>query len=319
MDIVLLILKIIGIILLSIIGLILFIILVALITPVRYRIKGKYAEEKPDVLLNIHLWFHLISVKVVYNEVGLNGKLRILFIKKNLIKPKEEKTDSPVDENLIQNELDQMEAEALSQLEQANEVVEEQIESSSEETDIPTEDNSEPDTAEQIEASDVTVDDTIEESVETEEQTIIDKIVAKIKGIYEKVHEKYVNIMKKKTAVEWLLSQEATQNLIKRALRQLKKTIKSVLPRKLKGHLTLGLEDPKTMGMICMYSGIFYPSLPKKFEFEPVFDEKIIDGDVDIKGRIILGAIVAHLLKIALCRDFFRTLKNLKRFKKLWR
>ena len=66
----------------AIIGLILFILLVVLITPVRYKISGSYKQSRPDISLCVHFWFHLVSFKAVYTKEGLNAGLRIFFIRK---------------------------------------------------------------------------------------------------------------------------------------------------------------------------------------------------------------------------------------------
>ncbi len=329
MGILLLILKIIGIILLSIIGLILFILLVVLITPVRYKISGSYKQSRPDISLCVHFWFHLVSFKAVYTKEGQSAGLRIFFIRKKMMSGHSSTPEAgdessfdklPEDE---ESKADDGGENAVQDTDDAN-VTEASADETAGEGSVKDTEKDEVYGAEDPEKNETAEpenepDKEVEGEKKEEPQTPIDKIAGKVSKIIEKISGLYAKVKKKADAIRWLLEQPPTKRLIKRSIKQLKKTVRSILPRKLKGVVTLGLEDPQMMGRICNYAGIFYPSMPKGFGFYPVFGEKIIDAEGLIKGRIILGALLGHLLKIVLCRDFFRTLKNYKRFKRQWR
>lgn len=324
MEILWLILKIIGIVLLSIVGLLLFVVLVLLITPFRYRIQGKYQEKTPDVLARFYFWLHLVSVNATYRDGTLAVVLRILFFKKTFLEKqipaKKDETDNVTSEDILQLEEDTEETveaeetDAQPEENQPKETSPETEESAAEE------ETSEADKPEESEAEAPSETEETEEAIETKKKlTLWQKIQEKAKSLWQKACDLKKKTVRRKKAVEWLLDQPATGKLLIRVKLQVIKLLKSILPKKLKGHVTIGLADPSTMGMICRYAGLFYPSLPKNFEFNPVFDEEIIDVDVDVKGRIILGALLAHVLRLVVSPNLWKTLRNLKRFKKKWR
>ena len=343
MHIVLLILKIIGIILLVLLLLVLALILIVLCTPVRYRIQEGYADEKPDINVRVGIWFSLIAAHATFNDEGLAVFLKIFGIKKYIITPKPkaegqepdvigdvlnvdkgpaEFEDEPDDETEFEDDFDPEEAKAD---ETKSDAARSKVTSEFESEDEPENDYdvhvTEPD------KTDNTVSDTggpepTDGSADKEKTSLYDKvmsIVDKIKGIYgkisgtvDKLKDLYHSLKRKEEAVMWFLNEQSTKHVIALFKAQIAKVLKSILPKKLTGELTLGLDDPGTMGQICMCAGIFYPMYEKHFKFTPVFDEKVIDGQVYVKGRIILGAILAHFAKFLVVPDFYRTLKNVK-------
>lgn len=145
-------------------------------------------------------------------------------------------------------------------------------------------------------------------------------VLDKLKRIYNKVQEMiskllelYHSVKRKEKAVIWFLDEASTKHVINVLKKQIVKILKSILPRKLTGDLRIGMENPAVMGQICMFGSMFYPMYEKYFSFTPVFGEKVIEGKFFLKGRIILGAILAHAVRILLMRDFYRFIKNVKK------
>ncbi len=353
MHIVLLILKIIGIILLVLLLLVLALILIVLCTPVRYRIQGGYADDKPDVNVRVGIWFSLIAAHATFNDEGLAVFLKIFGVKKYIIspKPKEEGQepeligdvlnvdDGPAefddesdDEFEIEDDFEPEEVES-GDTSEAQEKMDEESEIESDEPEDESENEYDVHVTDSERADDKSLDENPEDTDNTdgsetkddagkEKTSLYDKvmsIVDKIKGLYgkisgtvDKLKSLYQSLKRKEKAVMWFLNEKSTKHVIALFKTQITKVLKSILPKKLTGELTLGLDDPGTMGQICMYAGIFYPMYEKHFKFTPVFNEKVIDGEVYVKGRIILGAILAHFAKFLVVPDFYRTLKNVK-------
>ncbi len=368
MHIVLLILKIIGIILLVLLLLVLALVLIVLCTPVRYRIQGGYADDKPDVNVSVGIWFSLIAAHATFNDEGLAVFLKIFGVKKYIISPKPktegqepetigdvlnvedgptEFDDEPDAEFEIEDDFEpDFEPEEVNTDEtKSDEVKPEDIAESENESDDEPEIEEDDDKDESEHEYDVHVTDTSSDenkerkkNYDSEKETVQPKasdddtvkektslydkvmsIVDKIKGLYgkisgtvDKLKNLYHSLKCKEEAVMWFLNEKSTKHVIALFKTQITKVLKSILPKKLTGELTLGLDDPGTMGQVCMYAGIFYPMYEKHFKFTPVFNEKVIDGEVYVKGRIILGAIVAHFAKFLVVPDFYRTLKNVK-------
>lgn len=69
-------------------------------------------------------------------------------------------------------------------------------------------------------------------------------------------------------------------------LRESRRLLKKVMPRKLEGHIAFGTGDPCLTGEILAVAGIFYPVYGENLTIEPYFDQKISEGWLSFKGRI---------------------------------
>ncbi len=90
---------------------------------------------------------------------------------------------------------------------------------------------------------------------------------------------------------------------IKAAIRVRKEILyylKKIRPRKVKGLIRFGMEDPYDTGRILAVLSMLYPFYGECFEIYPEFDRKIIEVDVFAKGRMHM----LHLL-LVICRLYF--------------
>ena len=348
MGIVWLILKIIGITLLCILGLILFLVLVILITPFRYQVNASYHDE-PFAEVKFHFWLRAVVARVTFKDKKLLGILRILFIKKKLLDKdfgKKSSADATEDtghmlpdqsaqlladaESFAEN-AEKTEAEALTAEEgnessaetaesaetteaaEASTGAETKLASSEEVTDEVSaeEAKAEAEEAETAEEAEIAVEETEEAS----------GIAAKLEGLKAKGEQICKTVTEKKEMVDRYVdfaTQEHTKRAAKYVGKKLVKILRSIRPRKCKGYVKYGLRDPKTMGKICGYSGMLYPVYYKAIDVQPVFgaDHTIIDGEIEIKGRIILMAVVARAVPILFKKDCRRVWKDFKKLRK---
>ena len=63
--------------------------------------------------------------------------------------------------------------------------------------------------------------------------------------------------------------------------------IKHIRPRKITGNVMYGLEDPATTGQILAVLSVIIPMYKGKFRVVPMFNQKILEGDIYIKGHIL--------------------------------
>ena len=73
------------------------------------------------------------------------------------------------------------------------------------------------------------------------------------------------------------------------------------------------MEDPATTGQIVAAYGILYPLVGGSVFLQPEFEEKVIEGDVYIKGKITGIIFLIAGLKIALDKNIWRLIKLLKK------
>ncbi|MDO5146753.1 MAG: DUF2953 domain-containing protein [Eubacteriales bacterium] len=82
--------------------------------------------------------------------------------------------------------------------------------------------------------------------------------------------------------------------------------IKHILPRRLKGRVRFGLNDPAQTGMLTGLAAMWYPKYHDTFSLEPDFQESCLEADCTGRGRIHPGYFVYILITVLLNRDIRR-------------
>lgn len=306
MEIVLLILKIIGIILLSLLGFILLALALVIFYPVSYNIRASYDEEL-CAKVKVHWLFHLISVTLNYGEAGKKCILRIFGIpiadflnpkpkkeKKNKEKKKaakKKKKEKPLKgkksgKDVESGRIDKSESAAL------DHDLEEYV--SGQKEDSPPYNAGEEAAYEKEGAS---LEDAekisgwrrifiiIREKITgffSKMKKLIQSIVQKISGIYHK------GMRIKEKAQKWIdvLTRERTKLAINKAKVQICGLLKHVMPRKWNAYLQFGFEDPKTTGQLYGYYWMFIGVWNEHFICVPDFENKVLKGTVWAKGHV---------------------------------
>lgn len=91
-----------------------------------------------------------------------------------------------------------------------------------------------------------------------------------------------------------------------------RKLIRHVLPRKIRGSITFGCEDPALTGQILGAVAIAYPLYGKGVAVYPRFEEKILEGQLQMKGRIVAACLLWQAWKIYRNPDVRKTLKKIR-------
>lgn len=304
MAVILTILKITGIVLLCIIALILILAAIVLFVPIRYRIRAdKPLEEDFTAFAGISFLLHILSGKIVYDK-DIDYNIRLFGLKIYPRKKKDDISDGPVtDVNPGEKE--------------------EQIKP---EEDIPTQDISETgyeiDWNESESVSEPENDDSQDIETSEEDDDLFDKAEAFIEGIIEKISSKYGSISEKYESIRFRIrffdkmrnddrNQEAVAYLKKKALKLLKK----LAPRRVRGFVHFGFEDPATTGKILMYLALVYPILPRKLTIDPGFDDTDVYGNIYIKGHFSLITPALCFLGIYFNKDIRRMRRLFKKYK----
>ena len=140
----------------------------------------------------------------------------------------------------------------------------------------------------------------------------IKAIPEKIKATIESIKLTIQKICGKIRAGSDFLKDETTKITIRLLLGKLKNIIVHILPKKIKGNLIFGLDDPALTGEILGVLSLFYPKYQKTLKIIPVFEQQILEGKVLIKGRIIIAYIVWQAVKLVLDKTARLTFKNAK-------
>ncbi len=79
--------------------------------------------------------------------------------------------------------------------------------------------------------------------------------------------------------------------------------LKHLLPRRIKGWIRYGFDDPSATGYVAAVSALFYPSYHRNFSLEADFQEACFAGECHGKGRIRLGYLLWILITLLLKKE----------------
>ena len=97
------------------------------------------------------------------------------------------------------------------------------------------------------------------------------------------------------------------------AKKKIVKIIRHVLPRKLKGSVRFGTGDPCSTGKILGAAAMIYPLYAGHINVEPVFEEKALEFDLYLRGRVRLFTVLWPALMTYTNRDFKYLRKKVKK------
>ena len=300
---------IIGILILALILLVLLVVSLILFVPVRYQIWVKNRENL-DTRLRLHWLLHLISFTAEYRD-ELTYRLKILGFTVY-----DEKTKRSVSDKNSPEPSGQQNLQELPKIEKQPELSNPQKPQEEQRTEHQKESRQE-----QVEKK------SLPEKIEDIAWKIIDflqSIPDKIAGLLEKWADLQENFGERIDAFfgkidEWnrkkerLLKQiEDEQNrfAVVEGFKTIKKLINHLRPRKLKVTGRLGFEDPAQTGQIFAVIGMLMPLYGEHIQLEAVFDEKVIDIDAYLSGRVRGGSMTYMILRLILRKEVRRLFKQ---------
>lgn len=321
-------LKIIGIVLLVLLGVIFGLLLAAflavLFVPVRYRIQGEYHNDIKTARANAAVtWLlHALAVRGSYcRETGLILQIKVLGFtlwEQVLFGPEEEKENAPKEK---ENVWEKASEEPKQPRKQEDEVPGAVLQDVTEED--------EQDIYRQLEEDEAQFRRQAEERVEKQGDDVkeadcqpetsphgrIGRLLAKIRALAGKIQalpgklqfsfysicDKLKNGKNLVTEKKAWLEDEKNQASIRLVLKQAKRLLIHVMPGKGKGSLTFGFEDPYTTGQVLEAFSLIYPFCHRHFTIHPVFDEKILEAEGALRGRVRAGYIL--WLAIGILKD----------------
>ncbi|SHM23461.1 Protein of unknown function [Anaerosporobacter mobilis DSM 15930] len=167
------------------------------------------------------------------------------------------------------------------------------------------------------------------EEAEEEREGFFSRITKPIKTIFQRIKDIFIKIREGLQAIRNIFSNiKAKIHLIKeflaiednrkgigRVYAGLKKTLKHILPYKVKGVVRIGLDDPCSTGYLLGALSMAYPIYADKIQIIPDFQEEVLEGQVDAKGRIRAFILLIIGIKLILNDNFKTLLKNVKELK----
>ena len=302
LHILLIILKILGLLLLLILGLLLMIVLTVLLVPVRYRADLSADEEKTADVRVIWL-LGLAEFRAMYDG-SVNVRIRILW--KRLF---DKKMWPDSDEHPEEETPHAKEAQPVPEMPHTEEA-QPVVRTHPAEEAQPKEEEPEADDSGIMEAQEIRTG--IPEKSENRKSDKIRNLFGGLKAKGKSVQDAYKSASEKIEKVRTMISDSENQETVRLILRQIKKIIRYILPHRLKGRIRFGFEDPALTGQILAAVSPFYGLYAKTLALEPVFDEKIFEGELHLKGRIRVASLLWPAVRVLLNKNFRKQLRNLR-------
>lgn len=296
LHILLTILKIIGIIILVILGLIILIAACILFVPIRYRADISY-EGKLSVRAKITYLLHLIAIRYDYEKS--NFELRIFGFKTHFFDEKTKKKKKKYDKD---SEMFEKMSKEISKTNDdttnvtSSDMAEkyEQLKKIDEERDkVVDEDDSKTDIKQEFSEE------------EEDKESLLKRICNKIKRIFIKIKyrfRRFCGTIKKACKNIKELKEFLEDDNTKEAFHFVKDEViillKHIRPRKIKGYIHFGFDDPSYTGKLLGLIYIFTKGTHKNFQTNADFENKVLEGDVHFKGHITVFVLLIIALKL---------------------
>ena len=329
LHILLIILKIIGIIIAVILGLLLLLLAVLLCVPVRYRMEGTLDKDlKQSGGMGYVTWFlHLIRIDVVFQEQKFSWRCRVAW--KSL--RSEEEKEKP-HEKEQKDEMEKTEPEKNREKTHGNpekEKKKETIEKNpkpSGSLEMAEEDKEEKNHPENDKKGQTPSEKTTREKVdstrENKDSGRFSKIKYTIQDICDKmkhIGEKAGNTAEKASDIKDRIVKELEDPIHQKAFAKVKKEIGKLFrrwkPKELKGLIHFGFEDPYHTGQALAVLSMIYPFVGGNLSVDPDFEQRVLEGNIKVAGRIALMPLVCFLWNLIWSKAVRQTYHDIKNFK----
>lgn len=331
---VLTILKILGFILLGVIALALLIVLAVLFVPVRYRISGDVDIPEYRAKGSVSWLLHAVHASIRYDTQGGIVRLRIFGIPvwKKVIEPppEKEKDDRGLADKLLDKARDKIrgtdndgaesdaegggEAAAPESVRTADaasgkeQTVSAQAAGSADEPDGSAGEDEEKKQEKTWEYSEHLNDPRGKvryRDVKPEKTSLFRKIgdffrriVIRVRDLIQTAGDLLKNVNSKKNEILGYVENPRYQEAARLVLSEIVRLLRHFRPRKIRGRLELGLDDPSATGMIIGAYYALYPVEDKYFRFTGNFEKKVIRGAGRLHGHIRIIHPAVTLLRL---------------------
>ncbi len=329
LPILLTILKIAGLAVLALLGLVMAVLLIILVVPVRYSLSGSF-HERLRAKAKITWLFHGVSVIVTYDD-ELDIAVRLLG--KRLFQEKAHKEELEEKWEDLEEDLEENLEEKWQELEEEWEVPEDgkvdeketpkagQAQSGGGRADAPRPGKPDKETRPPDRQKEAKGGQRQTKSRKTGQDRTEDlhsgRGSADAPGRFlrtmDLLKEKWNQLSEYKDRICTFVNDPENQQTGKLIFRQVKKMIRHVLPTKAQGKVVFGFDDPALTGKVLSGLSILYAWYGDKLQITPVFDQKILEGEGSLRGRLRLGTMAALAVRVFFNKNFRRLIRRFLR------
>ena len=129
-----------------------------------------------------------------------------------------------------------------------------------------------------------------------------------------KVYKKIKNIFEKIKKAKYIWDAPVTKRALKSVKIKLSGLLNHIKPKKIKGELTIGFEDPAQTASAYAIAGIISGSIGAEIVITPDFEEQKFEiKNLYVSGRIFIGYVVILALKLLTDKDVRRVVNYIRR------
>ena len=288
------ILKLCGLLLLAAFLLLLAVILAILFVPLRYR-ADLHFENKPAGCLTATWLLHAFKAEAVLEE-KLRVKIRLLWFTlfDEILWPDEDESAS--EEDTLPKKSPLSEEEYSSQesvfsddddILSATEVRPDKAETAKAEADAPASEKKRK-----------------RSSFLSRIQEWIRRFIVRLTAFFRNIKASAASVQKRYRSFRSIITDEKNRKTFRLVKKQSGALIRHILPRRLKGWIRFGFEDPYYTGKVLTIISPFYGLYGKNISIEPVFDEKVLTGEFCFSGRIRLSKLLWCIFRVVMDKNF---------------
>lgn len=298
------ILAVIGIVLLVLLALLILTVLAVLFVPIRYRASGEKEADRIEGVAAVSFLYPFLSFK--WQRAGNENRwaLRLLGIKlKGSPKVDKGKTTEP--EKTEKSKVAEPEKTDKGKAEETAQAAK------PEKTTEPVKEEKQPATpnVQNAEAEDAARQAEETGTQETDRGSSEKKARFTISGLCDKMEKIRDNVEYYKER----LTAEENRLFLKRTKERIFAVLKSIKPKVLTARVVCGTGSPDTTGYVCAVYGMLYPVIEDRISFTADFENKVLDGELSVKGKVRVVTLVRHGIKILLDKQLKVFLKEMKR------
>jgi len=133
--------------------------------------------------------------------------------------------------------------------------------------------------------------------------------ILSIKAAFYKILAFLKELQQKKRSIVEFIMDKGNQTAFRYTGGRFLKLLYHILPGKTKIKLHYGFADPATTGMITGMIFMLYPESAEKFELTPDFEKQVLEGELDMKGKVQIYRICWTLISIYHHKECKRIIK----------
>ena len=298
------ILKVLGIVLLVLLGLILAVLLLVLFVPLRYRLRGSF-HGRPVVRAGASWLLHLLSCQVSYDE-GLTVDVRVCGIR---IGGSGNEADGGEGEEPSPEPKDTGERTARG----AGEPEDSAWETGTAEAPRAAGDPAETETSKTAgKSASAGPSKAAGRSAASEplwQRFRPARLWKRLRAVFAGICGKLKALIRRRDKILAFIRDPENQRTFRNLKKQLGAALRQILPRRIRGTVQFGFDDPSKTGQVLMYVSPFYGFYAKTLTLIPVFEEQVLDGDLDVRGRIRVAPLLVIAGRVLADRNFRKLLR----------